>query len=476
LATHVANITNTNQMSKVLYRKYRSLSLDELVGQKHITDTLKKAVDKNLISHAYLFTGPRGTGKTSVARILAHAVNGIAYSQDVTHIDIIEIDAASNRRIDEIRDLREKVHIAPTSLKYKVYIIDEVHMLTKEAFNALLKTLEEPPEHVIFILATTELQKVPDTIVSRTQRYTFKPIEKNDIVGHLRHIATSEKIEVDDEALEILAQHAEGGFRDAISMLDQARHSSDTVTAESVRNLLGIPSTDLIDALWSSLQSDTSDGLQLLQQAFEDGHHPHKVARALLKRALEYGDVARARQLLEVQKSPDPQTELILILAEQKHTKVTQAPTPKKQLIEKPELHQETRPVVEENSTTDLNSGGGTWEDVLQNIKESGHSVYGPLRLAISEQGTGTLRLLLKFPFHIKRINEPKNLQILKDTVHAVMGPHIHIEVAKLESTKNEPEAEKKTMKHVIDESADSELMSDPLSLVKNVFGSAEIL
>ncbi len=146
------------------------------MGQEHITTALNHALEKGMISHAYLFTGPRGVGKTSIARILAHEINGLPYDDDQTHLDIIEIDAASNRRIDEIRDLRDKVHVAPSSAKYKVYIIDEVHMLTKEAFNALLKTLEEPPAHVVFILATTEAHKLPETIISRTQRYAFKPV------------------------------------------------------------------------------------------------------------------------------------------------------------------------------------------------------------------------------------------------------------------------------------------------------------
>src|SRR3989338_478241 len=151
-------------MGQALYRKYRSKKFGEVVGQQHVTKTLTNALKSGRISHAYLFTGPRGVGKTSVARIFAHEVNNLKYDEDKPHLDIIEIDAASNRRIDEIRDLREKVHISPTSAKYKVYIIDEVHMLTKEAFNALLKTLEEPPEHCIFILATTEAHKLPATI------------------------------------------------------------------------------------------------------------------------------------------------------------------------------------------------------------------------------------------------------------------------------------------------------------------------
>src|SRR5438270_10180898 len=188
-------------MNQALYRKYRSRSFDEVVGQEHVTQTLQRALKSGRISHAYLFTGPRGVGKTSVARILAHEVNGLPYAGESVHLDIIEIDAASNRRIDEIRDLREKVRIAPAVGKYKVYIIDEVHMLTREAFNALLKTLEEPPAHTIFILATTEVHKLPETIISRTQRFAFKPVDKISTQTHLGKIAKKEKIVISDGAL-----------------------------------------------------------------------------------------------------------------------------------------------------------------------------------------------------------------------------------------------------------------------------------
>src|SRR3954466_457483 len=191
-------------MGQALYRKYRSKSLKEIVGQEHITDTLLKALKSGRISHAYLFTGPRGVGKTSIARILAHEINGVPYTDDSMHLDIIEIDAASNRRIDEIRDLRDKVHIAPTSAKYKVYIIDEVHMLTKEAFNALLKTLEEPPAHVVFILATTEAHKLPETIISRTQRFAFKPVDPAKVSELLRQIVKAEKLSINDDALALI--------------------------------------------------------------------------------------------------------------------------------------------------------------------------------------------------------------------------------------------------------------------------------
>lgn len=238
-----------------LYRKYRPGGFEDLYGQDHISQTLKNAIKSERFSHAYLFTGPRGVGKTSVARILAKAINcedekdgepcnkcekckGISEGRE---IDIAEIDAASNRGIDEIRDLREKVKFAPSNLSYKVFIIDEVHMLTKEAFNALLKTLEEPPSHAIFVLATTEIHKIPQTIISRTQRFDFKRINIKDQVERLEYIAKEEKIDIDDSALAMIAEASEGGFRDAISYLDQiSAYKSGKISLEDTISILGM--------------------------------------------------------------------------------------------------------------------------------------------------------------------------------------------------------------------------------------------
>ncbi len=271
---------------KALYRAYRPNSFDEVAGQKHIVTTLQNAVLKNKIAHAYLFCGPRGTGKTSIAKLLAKAVNcndkskipccsceNCLLIQKGNHPDIIEIDAASNNGVDEIRDLIEKVKYAPIQAKYKVYIIDEVHMLSSGAFNALLKTLEEPPAHVIFILATTEPHKVIPTIISRCQRYDFTKIDEVSIVEKMIEILNIEKIEFEKKALELIAVLADGGLRDALSILDQCiAYNQDLISVDCVSQIYGITSTkEKIELINYIFNKDVKKIIVNLKQLSESG-------------------------------------------------------------------------------------------------------------------------------------------------------------------------------------------------------------
>lgn len=330
-------------MGKALYRKYRSKSLDEVVGQSHITDILRRAIAADKIAHAYLLTGPRGVGKTSIARILAHEINGLEYTDESTHLDIIEIDAASNNSVEDIRDLREKVQVAPSSAKRKIYIIDEVHMLSKSAFNALLKTLEEPPEHVVFILATTNLEKLPATIVSRVQQFHFRPIGEQDVVEHLRSIAKKEHIAIDNDALHLVAQHGGGSFRDSISLLDQLSSiSDDSITTNLIESLLGLADKDTVSAILSAYEAQNIETIVAVLRDSETHGTPATQLASQLISAVQTSIADKPQllslldDLLDVQKSTWPGVKLLVALSKPSQSK--QGSTPPTVVVAAPVL------------------------------------------------------------------------------------------------------------------------------------------
>ncbi len=285
-------------MTQAYYRKWRPLDWDGVIGQDHIIRTLRNALAKNHIAHAYLFSGPRGTGKTSTARIIAKAVNCL--TEDVSarpcntcdhckainagrFLDLIEIDAASNTSVDDVRSLREKINFSPTQGRYKVYIIDEVHMLSNAAFNALLKTLEEPPAHAIFILATTEVHKIPATVLSRCQRHEFRRIPINYIQANLKEIAEKEKINVDTAALTAIARQATGSMRDAVSLLDQLASTGSDVTLALTKDVLGTAGSESVTSLTEAiLVRDAGKGIAIINCALDNGSDPRQFGRQVV--------------------------------------------------------------------------------------------------------------------------------------------------------------------------------------------------
>ncbi len=422
-------------MAQALYRKYRSTSLDEIIGQQHITETVKRALASGRISHAYLLTGPKGVGKTSIARIMAFDINKLDYSGS-GHLDIIEIDAASNNGVDDIRDLREKVNIAPVSLPKKIYIIDEVHMLSKPAFNALLKTLEEPPEHVVFILATTEVHKLPDTILSRTQRFHFRPIASEDIKKHLRNIAKKEKIAIADEALEVIASRSGGSFRDAISLLDQLSNlSGEELTGAMIEDALGLAPGKQLSLLVAAITDhQLGNAIALLGTLEESGISP-VVLSEQLSLALKPLVIAKPElinlldDLIEVGRSYNPQLKLLASVAHATTNGVMPAVAPPPTSKTAPALA--VTPVIvtaapapkvahhsqPRQKNAALSSDTVKWPEVIEYVRKHQAPLYSVLKNANAEMSGDTLNLHFNFALHKKKLDEGKYRQLLMDSL-----------------------------------------------------------
>lgn len=455
-----------------LYRKYRSQKFEEILGQDHVCQTLINSLKNSRISHAYLFTGPRGVGKTSVARILAKAVNcdstvdGEPCDECLTcqaikkgrALDLIEIDAASNRGIDEIRELREKIKFAPTEGKYKIFIIDEVHMLTKEAFNALLKTLEEPPVHAIFILATTEAYKVPATVLSRCQRFDFRRIRLGDLVNRLDHIAKSEGIKIDSEALKMIAETSEGGFRDAISLLDQlASYGEKKVGVEEIRLVLGLSDLEAIENFIDCLnKNNTQNGIFLINHLISDGYDLHQFTKSVIEllrkillvkisgsanlemseervekiqklaQDLPVNKILRAIELLtaaekEFKASAFPQLflEMALVkLAIEDEVKAESLEVKPEKIVKDKikEEAKEKKPAKKQKAgSKEDNNFLERWLEVIAEVKSKNNSISAFLKVAKPEVlDDNTIILNFPYKFHKERIEDPKNRKILE--------------------------------------------------------------
>lgn len=465
-------------MSTTLYRAYRPQTFSDVIGQDHVVAALTAAIRKQAVGQAYLFTGSRGTGKTTIGRLLAKAVNCADQKEGQpicdacpactsitagTNLDVIEIDAASNRGIDDIRLLKERVQFPPQSVKCKVYIIDEVHMLTMEAFNALLKTLEEPPEYALFILATTEVHKVPITIQSRCQRLDFHRGTVEAIVSNLKRVVKAEKIAIDDEALALIAELSEGGFRDSLTLLERVRQLDGKITAQSVRGQLGLGDETLVRELITALvERDRAEVFNLLNRAYEQGANPPYIAQIVvmeLRRllyisvgALNTLDAAEAkladkltlsdwRQLLEYwteaivasRHSPIPPLALEIAAARWLEGAASVAASPVAPVAVQPavavevEVKKESKPVevkpVSGDAPTDRVMTAAEWAQVIDKVTPANHSLskllqaaqYGPVK-------NGAVQIKVLYPFHVDTLRQKANTLVVAEALQAVLG------------------------------------------------------
>ena len=468
-----------------LYRKWRSQDFDQIIGQSPIVQTLRNAIKNNRLAHAYLFSGPRGTGKTSTARILAKALNceqgmkdqpcdkcdNCNKIRDGHSVNVIEIDAASNRGIDEIRELRERIRYAPISGRFKVYIIDEVHMLTSEAFNALLKTLEEPPSHTIFVLATTELQKVPLTIISRCQRLDFKRITLKEIEAHLQKIVHAEGFEIEAKALNLVARVSEGCMRDAISLLDQlVSFSGQKIAYDNVVMMLGTADEELLFSFADAIaENNTAQVLALIKKGLEEGRATPQVTRDLvghfrglmhlkvgsseileltadyLARLTKQSEkfslnkiktVIRALAKAELDMKWHPHGRLVLEVALLEMLESSGQSEAREKSVVASQITQQ--PKTSDHSSDPLPISGNLvkikehWQVILDAVKKK--SIFGYVSLHEGEpvEVNGQGRLVIGFrkgySFHKERLEEANNKQAVEESIRETVGEKVPIE------------------------------------------------
>jgi len=485
-----------------LYRKWRSQDFDQIIGQPAIVQTLENAIKNNRLAHAYLFSGPRGTGKTSTARILAKALNCAKGPTDKPcdkcvscekvrkghSVNVIEIDAASNRGINEIRELRERIRYMPVEGRYKVYIIDEVHMLTSEAFNALLKTLEEPPSHTIFILATTELQKVPLTIISRCQRLDFRLIKLSEIEKHLEKIAKAEGFEIETKASNLIARVSEGCMRDAISLLDQlVSFSGHKISYDGVVMLLGTADEELLFSFGDAVaQNDSAKLMQLVEKGLEEGRSTLQVTRDLVLHfrnllhvkvgsgeALELTSdylarlgkqaelfsfdkikkVISALSRAELDMKWHPHGRLVLEVSLLEMLDSLDGTVQPRVEVKSVKEEQIIRKLVVDDpiiNMADKKDGNGKmekvkmhWNSILEGVKKK--SIFGYVSLHEGEpkevNDKGSLVIVFKkgYAFHKDRLEERKNKTAVEETVQEYVGEKIPIECIVDENGKKKP-------------------------------------
>jgi len=469
-----------------LYRQYRPKTFDEILGQKYVVETLKNSISSGSFSHAYIFCGPRGTGKTSAARIFAKTINcknSKSGNPDNTcpncltiaenkSLDIIEIDAASHTQVDNIREvIIERANFAPVNLDYKVYIVDEAHMLSKSSFNALLKSLEEPPEHTIFILATTEVNKIPSTILSRCQKFDFKKIDQKTIVKHLSDIAQKEGINISIDALELVARHSEGGFRDAISLLDQlSSHKNETLEVGDVARIIGLSNeSKLEEFVLALIPGNLNISLGIISQMDEDGQDARVFTKGLVELlhhiilfrltgidAIGFSEEFKGKlNQIDKESNENRIVKIIdLLISHEQLYKNSSLPylglevaviklcqDDKNQIVEKKEIKSQNKSdrgdskelkepdktTISNNNSRNVKNSNALWQQLLIEVKSHNNSIHAFLKVSDPEIDEEQMCLYFPYKFHKERIEDTKNRQIVEEAIKKIYGQKLQI-------------------------------------------------